>query len=252
MTGRAVLGSDGRAVVVAVDHPLYSWPCVGLEDRAAAIGALCEAGADAVIATYGAIRDDRAAFGDAAAICKLDLTTLTIGGSYPVTEYAVAYGVDDAVRVGADAVLTFVQLGSDAELEALRSAARVAAAADRLGVPYVCEIMPVTSERFPDPTDQVAIAGAARTAAELGAHIVKTTMPDPPVAVAGACAVGLPVILAGGDLADDREALFRSVGDAIGAGSSGVAFGRNAWGSDDPAGTVGRLVELVHGGGNDG
>ena len=52
----ALLAEDGRAVVVAVDHGLYSWPVDGLEDRAGVVRAVCEAGADGVIASYGTLR----------------------------------------------------------------------------------------------------------------------------------------------------------------------------------------------------
>ena len=245
MTGP--LAPDGRTVVVAVDHPLYSWPCAGLEDRAATIRAAVDAGADAIIAGYGTVRDVRDAFGGAAAILKLDVTTVTVGGDYPLTEYVPAYTVEDALRVGASAVLTFVQLGADFELEALRTAGRVAAASDRAGVPYVCEIMPVESARFPDPYDPVAIAGATRTAVELGARVVKTSMPTPADAVADAAAFGVPVILAGGDLSSDRDSLFAAVAMAMSCGASGVAYGRNVWGAADPAGTVRELARIVHG-----
>ena len=138
------------------------------------------AGADAVICSYGTLRDLRSDFGDAAPILKLDLTTLSLGGHYPVSEYALAYRVEDALRLDAAAVLTYVQLGAPHELEALRTAARVAARADELGLPYVCEIMPVEGGAYPDASAPPAIAAAARTAAELGAHLVKTTMPSPP------------------------------------------------------------------------
>ncbi len=242
----ALLAPDGRAVVVAVDHPLYSWPCVGLEDRAGTIRAAVGAGADAIIAGYGTVRDAPAAFGGAAPILKLDLTTVTVGGEYPLTEYVAAYTVDDAQAIGAAAVLTFVQLGADFELAALRTAGQVAAASDRAGVPYVCEIMPVKSARFPDPHDPLAIAAATRTAVELGARVVKTSMPNPPEAVADAAAFGVPVILAGGDLTSDRGSLFAAVAVAMSKGASGVAFGRNVWGAADPAGTVRELVGIVH------
>ena len=155
------------------------------------------------------MRDVPDAFGGAAPILKLDVTTVTVGGDYPLTEYVAAYTVDDARRVGAAAVLTFVQLGADFELDALRTAGQVAAASDRAGLPYVCEIMPVESARFPDPYDPVAIAAATRTAVELGAHVVKTSMPTPPEAVADAAAFGVPVIIAGGELTSDRDSLVR-------------------------------------------
>lgn len=244
--GGGLLGDDGRILVVAVDHALYSWPCRGLEDRGAVIGAVTDAGADAVIASYGTIRDEREAFGRAVPIQKLDLTTVTLGDAYPTTEYVAAWTVDDAQRVGAGAVLTFVQLGPDFELEALRLAGRVAAEADRAGLPYVCEIMPVESERFPDPVAPDAIAAASRTGAELGAHLVKTSMPEPPEAVAVAAGLGVPVIVAGGAVAEDPGVLMDDVRTAIGAGAAGVAFGRNVWSHPDPGAVVRRLHAIVH------
>jgi len=243
-----LLAPDGRLLVVAVDHPLYSWPCHGLEDRDALLRQVSAAGADAIICSYGTLRDHRDAFGAAKPILKLDLTSVTIGGSYPPTEYVAGYALEDAERLGAAAVLTYVQLGTPFELGALRTAARVAAAADRAGLPYVCEIMPVGGPQYPELNMPLAIAAAARTGAELGAHLVKTTMPAPASAMTEVRRCDVPVILAGGDLTGDREALLATVRTALEAGATGVAHGRNVWGSDDPAAAVAALRDIVHGG----
>jgi DhnA family fructose-bisphosphate aldolase class Ia len=243
----ALLAADGRTLIVAIDHPLYSWPCPGLEDRVAVLRAVSDAGADAVICSYGTLRDLPDEFGACAPILKLDLTTVAVGGHYPVSEYALAYSVDDALRLGAAAVLTYVQLGTPFELEALRCAAQVAARADELGLPYVCEIMPVEGPAYPDAADPEAIAAAARSAAELGARIVKTTMPTPPEAVAAACSSGVPVVLAGGDFDGDDERLLDRVRSALAAGAAGVAHGRNVWGRPDPGAAVAALRQVVHG-----
>lgn len=246
----ALLGPDGRIVIVAIDHPLYSWPCPGLEDRDAILRAVAGAGADAVIASYGTIRDHREAFGAAAPIMKLDLTTVALHAEYPVTEYALGWAVEDAVRLRVGAVLTFVQLGTDFELEALRQAAMVGAAADRAGLRFVCEIMPVESARFPDPEEPMAIAAATRTGAELGAHLVKTTLPVPAERVADAAAFGVPLVLAGGSVASDRDAFLASIRTAIAQGAAGVAVGRNVWSAPDSAAMVRDLCGVVHGGGD--
>jgi DhnA family fructose-bisphosphate aldolase class Ia len=244
----AVLGVDGHALVVAIDHPLYSWPCRGLEDRASLLRTVAAAGADAVIASYGTIRDCRQWFGEAEPILKLDLSTVTLGGSYPVSEFLSAWDLEDAQRLSVHAVLTYVQLGAPFELEALRTAGRMAAACDTVGLTYVCEIMPVESERFPQPAAPDAIAAACRTAAELGAHVVKTTMPEPAESVVDAVACGVPVLVAGGARVADRDALLGAVRQVMRAGAAGVAFGRNVWGSADPAWMVGALRDIVHGG----
>ena len=235
-----------RTVIVAIDHPLYMWPVAGLEDRQALIGAVSAAGADALIASYGTLRD----YGDACAGCtrilKLDLATVSVG-TYRDSEFRLAWTLEDAARVGADAVLTYVQLGTPGELDALVAAGRVAAEADRVGLAYVCEIMPVESSPYPDPYDPAAIAAAARSAAELGAHVVKTSMPTPPEAIGLAATCGLPVVTAGGDPTPDADSLIDRVERAVAAGAAGVAFGRNVWGSPDPAAMVRRLRDAVHG-----
>lgn len=240
-----MIGADGRLLVVAIDHGLYTWPVAGLEDRETLIHTVASAGADALIASYGTFKQYGAACEDLKRIVKLDLTTLSVG-AYMDAPYRLAWTVEDAQRVGADAVLTYVQLGADGELDDLETAARVAAAADRAGVPYVCEIMPIESLRYPDPAAPAAIAAAARTAAELGATIVKTTMPQPASAIADALTAGVPVITAGGDLTRDRDGLLAAVRDAMAAGAAGVAFGRNVWGADDPAAVVRDLRAIIH------
>ncbi len=239
------LQAGGRAVVVAIDHPLYTWPVPGLERRSELIEQVVEAGADALIASYGTVRDCRAVFGRARAILKLDVTVVSVR-EYRPAEWAVAYAVEDAARLGADAVLTLVELGTEGELAALASAARVAAAADRVGLPYVCEILPVASPAFPDPFAPAVIAGATRAAAELGAHVVKTAIPSPPAGIREAVDCGVPVLLAGGEPAADRKAYLAGLAEALSAGAAGVAVGRNVWGGGDPAGTVRRLASLVH------
>ncbi|MGH2866910.1 MAG: class I fructose-bisphosphate aldolase [Solirubrobacteraceae bacterium] len=236
---------QARWVIAAIDHPLYSWPCKGLEDPIELLESVADAGVDAVIASYGTIRDHRRHFGASRPILKLDLTTVSLHEAYVESEYVLAWSVEDAQRLGVDAVLTYVQLGAPSELQALRHAATVAAAADRAGLTYVCEIMPVESSRYPDPAAPEAIAAAARVGAELGAHIVKTTLPDPPASLSQAIG-SVPVIVAGGSPVDEVSELLDNVRATIKAGGRGVAFGRNLWGHSDPAALVRELRSIVH------
>jgi DhnA family fructose-bisphosphate aldolase class Ia len=236
----------GRGVIVAIDHPMYMWPTRGLEDRRHLISTVAAAGADAVLATYGTIRDFGDAFGSAKKILKLDTKALSIG-NYQEGDHVVCWTVDDALRIGADSVLTFVQVGCPDELPALAQAARLAAECDRVGMPYVCEIMPIESASYPDAYEPGAIAACARVAAEMGAHAVKTSIPNPPSAISEAASCGIPIFLAGGDPQPTEEAFLDTIRAAIDAGASGVAVGRNVWASSDPASMVRRLRAIVHG-----
>lgn len=240
--------ADGRSVVVAIDHTLYSWPCRGLEDRRRLLRRITAAGADAIIASYGTIRDFRQDFGAARPILKLDVTNLTLGSNYAVTEYLMAYTLEDAARLGVKTVLNYIQLGAPFELEALRASAALAARCDRDGFSYLCEIMPVECAAYPDAFSPEAIVAACRTGQELGAHAIKTTMPVPPERVAEAVAAcGIPVILAGGAPASDREQFFSAIATSMANGAAGVAVGRNVWGAPDPGAVVERLSGIVHG-----
>src|SRR5260221_12892920 len=169
----------------------------GLEDGRGLIERRVAGGGDAFIGAYGTLRDLVSSFGTARRILKLDLTTVALH-SYPPTPYRLAWSIEEAARLGVDAVLAYVQVGGPGELEALCAAARVAAAADAAGLPYICESMPVESPAFPDARNPIAVAAATRAAAELGAHVVKTTLPVPAGELAQSVAFGVPVIVAGG------------------------------------------------------
>lgn len=243
----ACIGPDGRTVIIAIDHSLYSWPCRGLEDRAAIISAADAAGVDAMIASYGTIRDFRKLFGQVKPILKLDITSLSLGGHYPLTEYVMTYTLDDAERLGVSTVLNYIQLGAPFELEALRQSGKLAAECDRRGFTYLCEIMPIESTMFPNPEAPEAMVAACRTGQELGAHVIKTTMPVPSSAIAEAVsACDIPVVLAGGAPAKDPKAYDTAIAAALAGGVAGVAIGRNAWGASDPARAMKRFCRLVH------
>lgn len=240
--------ADGRSVVVAIDHTLYSWPCQGLENRRNLLKRITASGADAIIASYGTIRDFREDFGAARPILKLDITSLTLGSNYALTEYLMAYTLEDAARLGVKTVLNYIQLGASFELEALRQSAMLAARCDREGFAYLCEIMPVECAAYPNAFSPEAIIAACRTGQELGAHAIKTTMPLPSESIAEAVvACGIPVILAGGAPAADREQFFSTIATSVAHGAAGVAVGRNVWGAPDPGAVVERLFGIVHG-----
>src|SRR5262249_35067080 len=159
--------------------------------------------------------------------------------------------VEDAVRLGADAVGYTMYLGSprqDVDLHQLRG---VREDCDRYGMPLVIWAYPRGSaiQQKGGRDSLYAIDYAARMAMEMGADIVKLNMPkinpdtdkDSPapyndldvtqqeaiqhcVSSAGRSLV----VLSGGSRVDDEEVLghARMVMDA---GGSGVIFGRNVW-----------------------
>jgi class I fructose-bisphosphate aldolase len=159
--------------------------------------------------------------------------------------------VEDAVRLGADAVGYTMYLGSprqDADLHQLKG---VREDCDRYGMPLIVWAYPrgAAIDRKGGAGSFYAIDYAARMAMEMGADVVKLNMPkidpekdkDAPapynemqvdqaeairqcVASAGRSLV----VLSGGSKTDD-ETVLQNTKDVVEAGGSGVIFGRNVW-----------------------
>jgi fructose-bisphosphate aldolase, class I len=158
--------------------------------------------------------------------------------------------VEDAVRLGADAVGYTLYVGSPAQDQDFRQFTEVRTAADRFGMPLIVWAYPrgesVAKKGGRDSL--FAVDYAARVALELGADIVKVNYPvasekdanSPPpynslkldhdamfrkvVASAGRAFV----LVSGGEKMGDAE-LLTKVRSSMDAGATGIIFGRNMW-----------------------
>jgi DhnA family fructose-bisphosphate aldolase class Ia len=230
---RRLFGRDGRMLLVAMDHAAFMGPASGLDlpTMAAVVGA----GADAVMTTYGSAR--RASrqpeiLGQAALVISLDIHAVE------PEEQVLA-----ALRLGADSVKVLAVSGERAQWTALQ---RYALVCEHWGLPFQAEVIPGGFDQ-PDKHTPQNIASVCRQAAEMGADYVKTLYTGDAESmrrvVDGAT---VPVVILGGDRVPDDAGLLRQVHDALSAGVSGVAFGRNIWSHNDPAAITARLAEAIH------
>jgi fructose-bisphosphate aldolase, class I len=174
--------------------------------------------------------------------------------------------VEDAVRLGADAVGYTLYVGSGRQDEDFEAFSGVRQAAHRFGLPLIVWSYPrgsaVDSKGGKDSLYQVDYA--SRTAAELGADVVKVNFPNPsategvPKAYARQIteqegvntvvrsALRTPVLLSGGERGGDEEVLDKAR-MAMEAGALGLIFGRNIWQRehDESLRFVARLRELL-------
>ncbi|HEX8928543.1 MAG TPA: fructose-bisphosphate aldolase [Actinomycetota bacterium] len=174
--------------------------------------------------------------------------------------------VADAVRLGADAVGYTLYVGSEQQEADFEALARVRQDAHRSGLPLIVWSYPrgkaVDAKGGKESFYEVDYA--ARTAAELGADIVKVNFPKGgsvdgvPKAYAQqvadqeavnnvvASAVRTPVLLSGGEKGGDEEVLDKAR-MAMEAGALGLIFGRNIWQRehDESLRFVARLRELL-------
>jgi DhnA family fructose-bisphosphate aldolase class Ia len=230
---RRLFGRDGRVVLLAMDHAAFMGPQPGLD--LPTLGTIVNAGADAVMTTYGTARrlaQQPGQLGSAALVVSLDLDS-----AEPDAE------VESAVRLGADSVKVLAFGGDRAHWTALGRFARVC---ERWGLPLQAEVIPGGFEQREQHTPE-NVALVTRQAAELGADYVKTLYTGDPASMARVVeGATVPVLILGGARANDDESLLHQVQDALSAGVAGVAFGRNLWGHHDPAGITARLVGIVH------
>jgi class I fructose-bisphosphate aldolase len=157
--------------------------------------------------------------------------------------------VEDAVRLGADAVGYTLYVGSPRQHEELAQLRQVREDCDRYGMPLVLWSYPRGSaiDARGGKGSLYAQDYAARVALEVGADIVKLHEPDanrknvpPPYDTldedAGARtsrvvrSAGRTIVLfSGGEKNDDDAAVLRKVEFYMQSGATGVMFGRNMW-----------------------
>jgi DhnA family fructose-bisphosphate aldolase class Ia len=245
----SLLAPDGRALIVAMDHARTHGVIAGLEDPGAVIDVMVDAGADAIMTTYGVIKrhKDRL-IGRVPTVMRLDGGPSLYREDWLAnTEWAQLHSVEDALLLGADGVVVMAFVGLPIELETYRIVANTASHCMRVNLPLVVEALPAPSERIPDAREPVAMAAAARLGFEHGADIIKTYYTGSPESfrtVIDNCPV--PTLIAGGPRMDTVKDTLAVVHGAMVAGAAGVVFGRNIWQSESPAAMVRALRAIIH------
>jgi fructose-bisphosphate aldolase/2-amino-3,7-dideoxy-D-threo-hept-6-ulosonate synthase len=236
------LSTDGRYVVVPMDHGLTMGAVDGLREVESTVDAVLAGGADAVLTQKGLARRVHPG-GEGGYLVHLNGST-TIGPDED--DKRPTCTVEEALRLGADAVSVHVNVGSDHEPRQLEFLARVTDEAGRLGLPTLA----MAYARGPDvdPEDPTALAHAVRFAEEAGADLVKTGYSGDAASFSRVtAATDLPVLIAGGEPDGDRATL-EAVAGAMEAGAGGVSIGRTVFQHDDPEAITRAVAAVVHGG----
>jgi fructose-bisphosphate aldolase, class I len=238
-----------KQLVVAMDHGRALGAIEGLEDPGRVIDTVIEAGADAIMTSYGVVKRYRERLiGRIPTILRLDGGPSRYREDWlKYSEWSLLHTVEDACALGVDGVCTMVFMGGAVELETLEITAAVAGECLRDGLPLMVEALPCPSERIPDPTDAGAMASACRLGFEHGADVLKTYATGSAESFARVTAsCPAPVLIAGGPRMGSEMAVLQVVRDTLDAGGRGVVFGRNIWQSPDPARMVKALRHLIH------
>lgn len=243
-----IFSNDGKSITLALDGYYFSTKTAGIDQTIALLPRLIENGLDAVIVTYGMAKLYAESFTDLGLVVRADLSTSVFDARIPQTTDLLS--VEDALKLGADSVISMTFPGAEDEAASHKMAWDLAKAADHWNVPYMCETLPYSYHVTSPESNQIeTIAAAARIGTELGADIIKTRLTGNPEDVRIIEAAKRPVLVLGGPKTDNILDYFKYVKHCMDVGAKGVAVGRNITLDENPMGVVAGLNTIIHQGG---
>jgi len=246
---KRVIDPAGVSVICALDHgmtsPAFLEPLADIEARTAEAVA---GGANVIMMSKGMIRAAEPRFSPTTSLALLLSGSANPGEDRPSI---VQVGeVQEALRLGADAVVLFVALSGESEPSMIRTLAGIGGECEALGMPLIAEAeFPTTYARVEDLSAAYGfdyLARNVRLCAELGADIVKTNWPGSGDLFAKLVAAtsGVPMVLAGGSQIPDRELLDR-MEVAMASGAVGCSVGRNIFMHRQPEAITRALSRVI-------
>ncbi|TMG11737.1 MAG: hypothetical protein E6I01_13300 [Chloroflexi bacterium] len=246
---KRVIDPAGVSVICALDHgmtaPTFLEPLSDIEQRTreAVTG-----GANVIMMSKGMIRYAVDAFSPTTSLALLLSASANPGEARPAVIQIAQ--VEEASRLGADAVVLFTALGGENEAGMIRILSEVGRESALLGVPLIAEAeFPTTYASVEELSERYGfeyLRRSVRLCAELGADIVKTNWPGDEDAFGKLVRAvnGVPVVLAGGSRVEDAE-LLRRMECAMQAGAIGCSVGRNIFMHRSPAAITRALSRVI-------
>jgi len=246
---KRVIDPAGVSVICALDHgmtsPMFLEPLADIQARTAETVA---GGANVIMMSKGMIRLAHPAFSPTTSLALLLSASANPEKGEPrVVQIAE---IEEALRLGADAVVLFTALGGDWEVEMVRTLAAVGRECAAAGMPMIAEAeFPTTYASVEELKNKYGfeyLRRNVRLCAELGADIVKTNWPGDQEQFSRLveAANGIPVVLAGGSRLEDSELLQRMEA-AMAAGAIGCSVGRNIFMHRSPEAITRALSRVI-------
>ena len=239
------ISTDGRILMVPMDHGITLGAVEGLKDIEGTIDAVTRGGADAVLTQKGIAPRVHPNKNGAGYLVHLNASTVVGPESNDKRRTGTVKG---ALRAGADAVSTHVNVGSDYEPEQIEFLAEVTETASDYGVPTLAMAYARgVNLRGENPERNSEYLGhAVRLAEECGADVVKTAYSGDAESFRHVVeSTRLPVVIAGGAPVSDRGTI-EAVRGAMDAGAAGVSMGRSIFQHRDPEAMTRAVSAVVH------
>ena len=233
-----------KTIIVPLDHGVSVGPIPGIVDLRDTVNRVAEGGANAVLMHKGIPRRSHRGKGrDIGLIIHLSASSNL--SPFPNAKTLVG-SVEDAIRLGADAVSFHLNLGDETERHMLKELGQISTSADYWGMPLLAMVY-ARGPKVKSEYDPEAVKHCARMAEELGADVVKvpyTGNIETFHEVVEGCAI--PVVIAGGPRMENEREILQMAHDSIRAGGAGLSIGRNIFQAKDPSLLVKALHGIIH------
>jgi DhnA family fructose-bisphosphate aldolase class Ia len=246
---KRVIDPTGVSIICALDHGMTSPTFLDpLADIASRTAEAVMGGANVIMMSKGMIRVAEPAFAPTTSLALLLSASASPDGDRP--QIVQIAEVEEALVLGADAVVLFTALGGETEADMIEILAGIGRECAALGMPFIAEAeFPTTYATVEELRQQYGfeyLRRNVRLCAELGADIVKTNWPSDADSFGRLveAANGIPVVLAGGSRLEDKELLWR-MQVALEAGAIGCSVGRNIFMHESPEAITRALSRVI-------
>ncbi len=227
---RLIQAETNTCLICAIDHGMTSPLFLdGLYDTAARVREAIAGGANVLMLGRGVAKESAHLFQRDTSFAMM--LTASAAGRPSGAIITPIGSVEEALRSGADAVVTYVALGGDNEVDAITHLSQIGETCELLGMPFIAEAeYPNAYQSLNEMSHAYGpeyLKRNARLCAEMGADIVKVNWSGDQGSfgeIIQACR--RPVVLAGGSLLSDEELITR-MAQARDAGAVGCSVGRN-------------------------
>lgn len=242
---RIINNKSGKFVGITVDHAIARGVVKGLENIEATVKKVIDGKPDAITMHKGIAEK---IFAPYAGRVSLLLKSTSFAPYHKDIDVPVA-DVEEAVRLGADAISVGLIVGGPEQKEQIAHLAKISKMASEFGMPLIVHAYPRGSQ-IEDQKDPDAVAYAVRVAVELGADIVKTNWNGSPEKFEKAVLSAAPakVVIAGGAPGNDLTSYLTMTEEAMRVGAFGVTFGRFVFGNENPTAVIAAVKSIVHDG----
>lgn len=245
---RLVNPRSNKMMAITVDHAISRGiaPMTGLHQIQETIDKIILGRPDAMTMTKGIA--EHCMWDHAGQVAML----MKVSNYSPVapTKDTVFGSVDEAIRMGADAVSMGAMTLGDFQGEQFEIIGKYSEECMAKGMPLIGHVYPKGESVPADKrTAWENIAYCVRSACELGMDIVKTTYtgdPDSMAKVVSCVPSSFRVVIQGGDACKTLDDYLQMTRDAMDCGVGGVTMGRFVWDYKDVTALVIALRYLIH------